>query len=839
VAAEWCGGDAAVGARGSGVEAALVIEREPFGRPGVIAAARTANALFFLAVSAYGLLSYSPFAYRQFIEPRVAPALNDFVAVSPWLFLATFLLTLLTLVPLIRRGAATRLAVSYLLVWGAIGVAAAVTRPLDTIGNSWRALAVGMLALASPVWLALLDHATWPQPEIRRMEPGRAFTACLWSGVAVWAVYAAAAPFRFDRAAGLSVAPGMFAAAVGVALVFGVFVFLAVFLAIASAGTVAAFARRPGELAYWLVVALLALGTALVMDALVSASIAFVGWVPALASAALGLTVAAVWSDLARLRVQPRSPDTLDALDLFCAPIAGRNARGAAALVLIPMPLVAYLLAEAVSRFDWNFLLQKLGVLLVALATFSAVCAATSNRARRAPWLVVAVPLLVFCLFHAAIEAAPATLLDRYATVDPWFRLIRDARIGRSVETVEYYEYLDTNTLISAPRIAPVEVDFVKPLHAAPGRAPHIFLFIVDSLRRDYLSPYNDRVTFTPEIAKLAADGFVFERAFTRYAGTMLALPSIWAGGMVPHTLEQPFFDQRNTLLKLLEANGYLRAMTRDDSVAGVMSGPDVVEFGKGRRVMDIDVCTTVSELETFLAARGAGRPIFFHSLPQDVHIGVASRRKVQPDESYPGFFSPVASAVREIDACLGGFVAFLKRSGWYDDSIVILTSDHGDSLGEEGRWGHAYFVVPEVMRIPLIVHLPARMRSRVSAELGAAAFSTDLAPSLYALLGYDPVDLGPLFGRPLFVAPDADVEWRRRQRALVASSYGAVYGTVHDNGRRLSVVDAVDGREHAFDMSRWPEQRLDVTRAMADENRLAVQRQLDMLASRFGYRGR
>jgi hypothetical protein len=345
-------------------------------------------------------------------------------------------------------------------------------------------------------------------------------------------------------------------------------------------------------------------------------------------------------------------------------------------------------------------------------------------------------------------------------------------------------------------------------------------------------------VHFTPQIGAFAAESFVFERAFTRYAGTLLALPSIWAGGLVPHTLEQPAFDRRNTLLKLLDANGYLRVMTRDDAVPGVMEGAGkVVELGKGLGAMNIDVCTTARELEPVITARGATQPIFFHSLPQDVHIGVVTRRKAPPAGAYPEFFAPVAAAVETMDRCFGRFIAFLKASGIYDNSIVILSSDHGDSLGEEGRWGHAYFVVPEVMRVPLIVHLPERMRVRVAPELGAATFSTDLTPSLYALLGYEPADLGPLFGRPLFVAPDADVSWRRRQPFLVASSYGAVYGALRDNGRRLFVVDAVEGRESAFDMTRSQGERLEVTPAMAEENRRFVRQQLELVAGRFHYR--
>src|SRR5439155_10475982 len=114
----------------------------------------------------------------------------------------------------------------------------------------------------------------------------------------------------------------------------------------------------------------------------------------------------------------------------------------------------------------------------------------------------------------------------------------------------------------------------------------------------------------------------------------------------------------------------------------------------------------------------------------------------------YPGFFAPVASALHRIDGCIGGFIDFLKRTNRYDNSVVILTSDHGDSLGEEGRWGHAHFIVPEVMRIPLIMHVPAWLRSAVSVDLSALTFSTDITPSLYTLLGYEPAPTGQLVGR-------------------------------------------------------------------------------------------
>ena len=81
-------------------------------------------------------------------------------------------------------------------------------------------------------------------------------------------------------------------------------------------------------------------------------------------------------------------------------------------------------------------------------------------------------------------------------------------------------------------------------------------------------------------------------------------------------------------------------------------------------------------------------------------------------------------------------------------------------------------------------------MKTTRAVDLSAVAFSTDLTPSLYALLGHEPRDRGSLFGRPLFVSAGTNMSWRRRRSFLLASSYGAVYATLRQNGRRMYVVN-------------------------------------------------
>ena len=818
--------------------------------PGAVAAARVVNASYFIAVGSYCFLAYTPFAYFQFIKPNVLPALTDFVKLTPWLFLVTQLITLLTLMDTLRGGRGAVAARTYVAATALLGVAIVVRPPLADIGNTRRAFVTGLLALAVPVWLSIVDHRIWPAAETRPADRSRALAACSLTALAVWAIYALALPWRLTRAIGITLGARDIGIGLISSLLSDLVVFMALFVAFAAVMMLARAVGREGRFGlvgafeYWGFVVLLAASVTLVEARLVGASLAFTGRDAWVASAALGIAVAATWAGVARVRASTASPKALaptpDSLAVFAGFVAGGGTRIATWSVLAVLPFVAYGLAAAVAQFDWNFLMQKLSVLAVWLIAFCAAYAAVGDRPRerRHRSLLAATPLAAFALYGGLAAVEPGVVLERYAAVDPSFRLIRDARTMRSVETAEYYAFLRSQTLVPPPRVHPVDIDFVSPLKPAEGRRPHVFLLVVDSMRRDYVSAYNPAVTFTPELGKLAADSFVFQRAFTRYSGTGMSVPSIWAGGMIIHVVQQSAFARRNTLMKLVEANDYAQMMTVDNIVEDFIArDTNLQRLGERMGKTEFDACRTLAELERSLETRGPhDSPVFFYALPQNVHIATSALRKMPAGDKYPGFFDKVAAGVHEVDACVGHFVSYLKRAHLYDDSVIILTSDHGDSLGEEGRWGHAFYLYPEVVRVPLIVHLPSWLKTRVTTDVDAVAFSTDISPTLYALLGYTPRDLGPLFGRPLFLDHDGELTSRRRDSFLIASSYGAVYGMLRDNGRLMYVVDTVDGREYAFDLASVPGGRIEVTQTMTNENRRMIRDELTALAALYHY---
>jgi hypothetical protein len=372
---------------------------------------------------------------------------------------------------------------------------------------------------------------------------------------------------------------------------------------------------------------------------------------------------------------------------------------------------------------------------------------------------------------------------------------------------------------------------------AGESRPPHVFVFVIDSLRRDYVSPYNPRVRFTPALARFASESVVFERAFTRYGATGLSVPSIWVGGLVPHKQYPEPFAPMNALYALLRHERYTSWISFDNIVDEIVpkdgTGP---ALDTATLVKDLRFCRTVGEIRDRLATVVPdGPPVFTWALPQDIHVAVITREGATSVSAgdYQGFYAPYASRVERLDACFGAFVDDLEARGLYDDSVIVVTADHGDSLGEEGRWGHAYTIYPEILQIPLLVHLPSRLRDRFEWDVKAPASTADLTPSLYALLGHTPTPPSPIFGETRFWPKGQPPPPRLEDGALVASSYGSVYGWLSNRGHELYVSDGVDFRDYRFEMDGSAAGKpLPVTEEARQAGQDAIRRSLGAIAT-------
>ena len=154
---------------------------------------------------------------------------------------------------------------------------------------------------------------------------------------------------------------------------------------------------------------------------------------------------------------------------------------------------------------------------------------------------------------------------------------------------------------------------------------------------------------------------------------------------MLPHMQYPSPFKPVNSLEKLVQRQGYRSHITFDQVLEALLEpAKDTVRISEKTASIS-KFCDTLSELETKLAAVERGRAVFAYTQPQDIHVSVIEKEgRSSVSGDYPGFFAPYASRVARMDACFGRFVDSLKKSGRWEKSIVIVTADHGDSLGEE-----------------------------------------------------------------------------------------------------------------------------------------------------------
>lgn len=757
--------------------------------------------------ASYALVASSAFAYRLVLQPRMVPPLNWFATWHSgiaWLWLA-----LLTahVWPDRRRGRAERWLVDVLVATGAGWAVWNTVRPvLPALADSWPSVAVAVLACLPAVGLAALDHCRstplfWRSRQgLRRAWPdldSHLFRACAVTGLGLTLLYVVLAAVRLQRAFEPELLAAAIASAAFWSLLTHAVVFGGVFLGLAVTSRVGGRSLVGQHVA---VTATILGGFVLVFDRVFTSSLGLSGPRCLAAATAVAALVVGTWSGVSLTRLCSRGARVDHGVEIYLGtPSREPGRRGHSWLLFVCLGGIAWGLTLVAAIVDWDHLLLDHGVLAVWTVGFACVYRRTSNGPIVGlPWLSVACLFPLMARLAIVPSAGAERMLSRYQVYDPSFR-VADRLQRRPVQTPTFTTYLRANTGLTDLSLDPVNVSLVDDLGPADAPPP-IFVVVVDSLRHDYLQPYNGQVSFTPRVAEFARDSIVFTNAFTRYGGTGLSIPALWAGSALPHKQHVRPFHPMNALEKLVEVNDYVRYVQIDPMMRPLLRvTPRVRELTEGVEVLDHELCRTAEELVARLGGARGERRVFAYLRPVDVHMGRASKRVTAPHE-FPGFSAPYASRVQTVDGCFGSFVDGLRRLGLYDQSLIILTSDHGEMLGEDGQHGHSYHLFPPVVRVPLIVHLPVGRAHAVDPD--GVSFTTDITPTIYAALGYRPTAVNPLVGRPLIGQEAGEQRSRRRGTYVLAASYGAVYAVVSRNGRRLYIADAVKETDYAFERS-------------------------------------
>ena len=813
-------------------------------RRSVLLLARVLVLTFCWTTALYAFVASSAFAYLQFIRPRVFSWVGTFADSHAFVSLVWLALLGLVLWPELRaRTSGWRLALG-LLGTSAAGVALNLLMPiLPALHEGPGSSAVGLVMLAPIVGLAAIDHlsgwrylvsqAAEPGEGARSAREGRTLVAALGAALLLTAAYAVLASISVSSAFEPDLLAAGLARGAAASLLNHLLVFATAFVVLAVAGRLAGGSIAVEYLTLVLVATLLVAG---LFTRFVGDSIGLSGAWGAAAALATGASVISSWGGI-RLRTHALRGEVLrSGLDVFLSPPPSSDMPNRLAAAVAMVLTMAWALSRVAGYIDWDFVLLRTGVVVVWFVTFTLLYNAMPLRT--VPTIAVALLCGLPMVAHAVWRHSDVQqhALGRYAVHNPSF-LFADGLLREKEERSRFDRFLLANTGLTDVTVKPVSIDHVPSV--APivnGQRPHIFLFAIDSLRADYVSTYNPDVHFTPRLAEFAAENTFFPHAYTRYGGTGLSMPAIWAGATLAHKQYVLPFASMNALEKLVDANGYRRVQSRDHITAALWtSRANDVELDRGRNEMTFDFCRTVEELTAKLdEGLARGGPVFAQTRSLNLHVAEVRYGYVPPDKTYPGFEAPYAYRVERIDTCFGQFIDRLKALDLYDRSLVVFTADHGELIGEDGRWGHDYHMFPEVIEVPLLMHLPRGVLP-AGTDRDAVVFSTDITPTIYAALGYHPTDSPPpLLGRSLLGGGGTS---NRRDAHVLSASYGAVYAVVSRNGRRLYIADAIHGREHAYERRpgerRWSEVSVDAGTRTAGQ--LRIRRHIDTVSRSYG----
>ncbi len=293
-------------------------------------------------------------------------------------------------------------------------------------------------------------------------------------------------------------------------------------------------------------------------------------------------------------------------------------------------------------------------------------------------------------------------------------------------------------------------------LGAAEPR-PNLLLITIDTLRPDRLGCYGSPYLQTPAIDRLAASGVVFKRAF---AHTPLTLPShanilLGTTPLMHGVHDNGIFmvpEDLPNLATLLKQNGYATGAFIGafplDSRFGLDRGFDVYDesYGSGTAVMGLNFVERKAEAVVGSALawlNGRPGPWFAWVHCFDPH------QPYEPPEPFLTRFKndPYSGEVAYVDAALAKLFAFLEDSQQAGRTVVVLTGDHGQSLGEHGEATHGYFAYNSTIWVPLVISGPGVKPGRVEENV----CHIDIFPTVCDLLGLDRPDF--LQGRSLLAA--------------------------------------------------------------------------------------
>ena len=322
-----------------------------------------------------------------------------------------------------------------------------------------------------------------------------------------------------------------------------------------------------------------------------------------------------------------------------------------------------------------------------------------------------------------------------------------------------------------------------------PQRQPDIIMITLDAARPDHFSCYGYARPTTPSIDRLAEGGLVFDSAFALAPYTLCSVPTMITGlSFFDHGVtdkEAALAEQATTLAERLRAAGYrtacFSATPNNTAAKGFDQGYD--EFFELWHEVSHDRARqphyVTDRVKAWLDALDDDRPIHLqiHYVPPHGPYLPGKRfdRFTNPSYDGPctglfrtltglevGAIDPGNGCLEEViglydgnllaaDDAVGVLLRALQRRERWRDTVVLITSDHGEAFLEHGRMHHNSTVFDEMLRVPFILRVPDWIPTE-QVDITRLVTLADIVPTLLGTAGIRPTT--PLEGIDLLADP-------------------------------------------------------------------------------------
>jgi len=283
----------------------------------------------------------------------------------------------------------------------------------------------------------------------------------------------------------------------------------------------------------------------------------------------------------------------------------------------------------------------------------------------------------------------------------------------------------------------------------------NVLFIVVDTMRADHLSSYGYARETTPNMDTLANFGIRFADVIAQSTWTKASMASLWSGaypanhGILRFNHVMP--DEALLPAEILRDSGRRTAgIWRNGWVApnfGFSQGFDIYlhpTTGEAQKKIqrnrpgggvlpgsDEDVAMAAFEfIDNF-----GHEPFFLYVHLMDLHQYVYDQKAPHYGSSYLDAYD---AALNWSDRVVGVIVNHLQDRGLLDDTLIVVTSDHGEAFQEHGSEGHARNLYKEVIQVPWIISLPFALDPGIVIE--ERVENVDVWPTLLDILGLPPL---------------------------------------------------------------------------------------------------